>query len=126
MSAFVDEFFEGFVPGFYRQDARSRTVSKDLYLEVILTPEEARRGGIFPVTVPVMLPCPDCGQSGWWEEFYCPSCLGYGAVKSAREFKLTIPPDARDGIVVEVPMDEIGLPGVILHIDVRVEQYPYG
>ena len=46
----VDDFFEGFLPGFYD---RERRMEKDLYLEAILTPEEAASGGLFPVTVPV-------------------------------------------------------------------------
>jgi molecular chaperone DnaJ len=117
----LDEFFEGLVPGFYG-NLSSRPGNQDLYLEVLLTPAEARQGGVFPVTVPVRARCPDCRSNGWWDGFYCPTCLGYGAVKSTREFNLTIPPDTRHGTTVEVSMDGIGLTGVKLIIDVQIRR----
>jgi molecular chaperone DnaJ len=57
----VDEFFSGFLPGFFD---RQRRMEKDLYLEAILSPGEASRGGLFPVTVPVIEPCLRCSKSG--------------------------------------------------------------
>ena len=115
----LDAFFEGFVPGFYR-NFPSRSGDKDLYMEIVLSPEEARQGGLFPVTVPVMAPCPECSQDRWWHGQYCPTCRGYEVVKSTREFNLTIPPDTRDGMTAEVSMSGIGLNGVKLIIDVQV------
>lgn len=123
VSSFMDEFFEGFVPGLYRRRPRGHSIHKDLYLEVVLTPEEAQRGGIFPVTVPVMEPCPECRQSGWLDDFFCPSCMGHGAVKANREFKLTFPPNTQDG-AVEAVLDGMGLKGARLFIDVRVRANP--
>jgi len=120
MPSMMEDFFEGFVPGFYRNRSPVRPPNKDLYMEILLSPEEAQHGGIFPVTVPVWEPCPECGQSGGWDEFYCPACLGNGAVESVREFRLTIPPHTQDRTTVKVPMDGIGLEGVGLIIDVQV------
>ena len=120
MPSMMDDFFEGFVPGFYRNRSPARSPNKDLYMEILLSPEEAQRGGIFPVTLPVWEPCPECGQSGWWDEFDCPACLGNGAVESIREFKLAIPPHTQHGTTVKVPMYGIGLEGVGLMIDVQV------
>lgn len=124
MASFVDDFFDGFLHGFYRKRTHPRATPKDLYMEVILTPEEALHGGVFPVNVPVMERCFDCGQGGWWDGFYCPSCLGYGAVRSTREFNLTIPPDTQDGVEVEVSLDGIGLRSVRLFVHVRIRENP--
>ena len=115
----LDAFFEVFVPGFYR-NFPSRSGNKDLYMEIVLSPEEAHQGGVFPVTVPVMGPCPECRQDRWWYGQYCQTCRGYEVVKSTREFNLTIPPDTRHGMTAEVSMAEIGLKGVNLIIDVQV------
>jgi molecular chaperone DnaJ len=115
----LDAFFEGFVPGFYR-NFPSRSGDKDLYMEIVLSPEEAHQGGVFPVTVPVMEPCPECSQDRWWYGQACQTCRGYEVVKSTREFNLTIPPDTRDGMTAEVSMSGIGLNGVKLIIDVQV------
>jgi DnaJ-class molecular chaperone len=98
-------------------------MSKDLYMEVVLTPEEARRGGVFPVAVPVLQACPDCrGGSGW--ELFCTTCGGRGAIQERREFNLTVPPNVADGTSAAVPLEEIGLRGARLHIDVRVRTQP--
>ncbi len=115
----LDAFFEGFVPGLYR-NFTSRSGKKDLYMEIVLSPEEARRGGVFPVTVPVMEPCPECRQGNRWYGQYCQTCRGYEVVKSTRRFNLTIPPNARHGMTAEVSMAGIGLKGVNLIIDVQV------
>ncbi len=115
----LDAFFEGFVPGIYRQFP-SRSGDKDLYMEIVLSREEAERGGIFPVTVPVMAPCPQCSQDRWWYGRYCQTCRGYEVVQARREFKLTIPPNTRHGMTAEVSMAGIGLRGVNLIIDVHV------
>ena len=115
----LDAFFEGFVPGFYR-NFPSRSGNKDLYMEIVLSPEEAHQGGVFPVTVPVLEPCPECSQDRWWYGRYCPTCRGYEVVKAKREFNLTIPPNTRHGMTAEVSMAGIGLRGVNLIIDVQV------
>lgn len=115
----LDAFFEGFVPGFYR-NFPSRSGNKDLYMEIVLSQEEAQQGGVFPVTVPVIEPCPECSQDRWWYGQYCQTCRGYEVVKAIREFNLTIPPNTRHGMTAEVSMAGIGLKGVNLFIDVHV------
>jgi molecular chaperone DnaJ len=119
----LDDFFEGLVPGFYSRHPRRASMSKDLYMEVVLTPEEARRGGVFPVAVPVLQACPDCRKGGGWV-FFCPTCGGRGAVQERREFSLAIPPEVADGTSAAVPLADIGLTDARLHIDVRVRALP--
>jgi molecular chaperone DnaJ len=116
-----DDFFAGRRPAFFRQRIRHASIPKDVYLEVVLAPEEARRGGIFPVAVPVFEPCPACARSDWQGHFYCPACRGYGVLRSRREFKLTIPPGVTDGTTAEVSLTDAGLPAGRLLIDIRVE-----
>ena len=115
----LNEFFEGLVPGLYRRRPRRNSVVNDLYMEVILTPDEARSGGVFPVAVPVQEPCPDCSGA-----FFCPTCGGEGTVSSRREFNLAVPPNVTDGTSVAVSLEDIGLRGARLLIDVRVGRHP--
>ena len=119
----LDDFFEGLVPGLYGRRLRRTSMSKDLYMEVVLTPEEALRGGVFPVAVPVLQACPDCrGGSGW--TLFCFTCEGRGVIPQRREFNLAIPPDVADGTSAAVSLEEIGLRDARLHIDVRVRKQP--
>jgi len=119
-SSFTDDFFEGFLPGFFDVD-KGRVRSKDLYFEAILSPAEAVEGGLFPVTVPVVEPCPRCRRTGFWGDFFCPVCSGYGRVTSERQFSLSIPPHVKHGTQIELSMEDIGLRGVYLHVLVLID-----
>ncbi|MBW1779244.1 MAG: DnaJ domain-containing protein [Deltaproteobacteria bacterium] len=119
-SSFTDDFFEGFLPGFFDRD-RGRVRSKDLYYEAILSPEEAAEGGLFPVTVPVIESCPRCSRSGFFDDFLCPVCSGYGRVTSERQFSLSIPPHVKHGTNIRLSMEDIGLRGVYLHVLVSID-----
>jgi len=116
----ADDFFSGFLPGFFDIDKRS-VRGKDLYFEAILSPSEATEGGLFPVAVPVIEPCPRCHKRGYWEDFFCPVCSGYGRVKSEREFSLSIPPHVKHGTKIRLSLEDIGLRDVYLHIMVLID-----
>ena len=116
----VDEFFEGYLPGFY-QEERHHPPRKDLYYEVILSPREAMRGGLFPIRIPVIERCPLCNQSGIWDCFYCPECNGSGHRHAEREFSLSVPPHTRDGTQATISLADIGLSGVDLFVRIRID-----
>ena len=117
--SFVDEFFSGFVPGVFERGKVA--TGKDLYLEVILSPEEGAQGGLFPITVPVLEPCPRCRRKGLWEEFFCPTCFGRGVVRAEREFSLSIPPHVPHGAQISLSTEDIGLRRVNLHVLVLID-----
>jgi molecular chaperone DnaJ len=119
----VDEFFEGFVPGFFD---RSLGRGKDLYFEAILSPSEAAEGGLFPITVPVVEDCPRCSKAGFWEAFFCPVCYGYGRVRGEREFSVSIPPNVKHGMEFRLSMEDIGLKdawvNIVVYVDATLEE----
>ncbi len=114
----VDDFFSGFLPGFFK---RREQRGKDLYVEAILSPAEATRGGLIPMTVPVIEPCPRCGARGMWNGFFCPVCHGYGRVQEERHFSLSVPPHVRHGTEVRVSMADIGLNDTYLNITILID-----
>ncbi len=117
-SSSVDEFLEGFLPGFFDLSGRNR--EKDLYFEAILSTEEASHGGLYPVTIPVWEPCPRCGGSGLWDHFFCPRCNGYGRIRSERTFSLSIPPHVTNGTEIRLPLGDIGLNNAYVTVVVYV------
>ena len=120
-SSSVDDFFEGFLPGFF-DVYKGRIRGKDLYFEAILSPEEAADGGLYPITIPVMEPCPRCVKSGFWDNFFCPVCNGYGRVHSEREFSLSIPPNVKHGTEIRLSLEDIiGLKNVYLNVVVYID-----
>ncbi|MBN2061057.1 MAG: DnaJ domain-containing protein [Deltaproteobacteria bacterium] len=121
-SSTADNFFEGFLPGFFDLE-NGRIRGKDLYLEAVLSPREAEEGGLFPITIPVIEPCTRCSKSGMWDNFYCPVCEGYGRVKSERSFSLSIPPHVRNGTEIRLSMEDIGLRNVYLNVLITIDPY---
>jgi DnaJ-class molecular chaperone len=119
-SSAADDFFEGFLPGFFDLE-KGKIREKDLFFEAILSPGEAAKGGLFPITVPVIETCPRCGKTGFWEDFFCPICHGYGRVESEREFSLSIPPNVRHGTKIRLSMEDIGLKDCSLNVMVLID-----
>ena len=116
----VDDFLEGFLPGFFDLDKR-RSSGKDLYFEAIMSPKEAARGGLYPINIPVLEPCPGCRKSGFFETFFCPTCNGYGRVRSEREFSLSMPPNVAHGTEIKLSLEDIGLKNVYLNLVVYID-----
>jgi DnaJ-class molecular chaperone len=119
-SSFVDDFFSGLMPGFFVIEKR-KLRHKDLYYEAILSPDEAARGGLYPIKVPVFEPCPRCHRSGIQEAFFCIECSGYGRIQSERSFSLSIPPGVRHGTRIHLSMEDIGLHEVFLNVLVLID-----
>jgi molecular chaperone DnaJ len=119
----VDDFFQGFVPGFFDRDVGR---GKDLYFEAILSPGEAAEGGLFPITVPVFEDCPRCSKTGFWEAFFCPACYGYGRIRAERTFSVSIPPHVKHGTEIRLSMEDIGLRdawvNIVVYVDASLEE----
>jgi DnaJ-class molecular chaperone len=103
----VDRYFDGYVPEV--APARARRAGKDLYVEIRLDPEEARRGGIFPVHIPVLQRCNACEDHP--EEGYlaCPVCQGSRRQTVDRMVEVTAPPGVQHGQVERLAMEDVGL-----------------
>jgi molecular chaperone DnaJ len=120
--SFVDEFFEGFVPGFFHKE-RNRPPQKDLYYEVVLSPSEAMHGGLFPIRVPVIEKCSQCHQNEFWDSFYCSECDGCGYRHAEKEFSLSIPPRTDHNTEATVSLEDIGLPDVNLFVRIQIDSF---
>jgi molecular chaperone DnaJ len=72
--------------------------SREPLLEVVLSPGEAMRGVHVPVEVPIVLSCPQCEASGYWERSTCAACGGAGLLRSASRVMLEIPPGVPHGV----------------------------
>lgn len=68
-----------------------------LWLELTLSPEEARRGGSLPLSWRRFERCPACGGVGRERWFPCPTCGGRGAVATEGGLELRVPSGVLDG-----------------------------
>ena len=115
----IDEFLDGWLPGFFTS-GRTASRRKDLFVEIILEPEEAARGGLFPLDVPVRERCRACGSTGYVGFFVCHNCRGSGMSFGHREVDISMPAGVADGTLACLSLEDIGLKGVDLNILVSI------
>jgi molecular chaperone DnaJ len=91
-----------------------------LQVEIILTPEEERRGGILPLGIPIFSPCSVCGGSGREWLFPCTYCREQGMIKEEKRVRLHLPPMVRDGTIIEMPIGGLGIHNFYLRLMIRI------
>lgn len=91
-----------------------------LDLQIILSPEQAARGGLALLRVPGYYLCPACGGSGREGCFPCSRCEGEGLDEQEEVVRLYIPPRVADETLLEVPVRGLGVHHVYLRFHVRV------
>jgi molecular chaperone DnaJ len=97
---------------------------ESLNFEVLLTPEEASRGCVVPVGVPVFSRCPQCGGSGHDWAFPCAYCRQQRMIENEEQLRIRIPPMAPSGSVFEIPLRGLGIHNFYLRLHVFVEAQP--
>jgi hypothetical protein len=88
--------------------------------QVILSTDEALRGGILVLTVPSCSPCERCGGSGRQGLFSCDLCDGEGLMEEEETLRLQIPPQVGDGTRIDVPLRGLGLHNFYLCLRIRI------
>ncbi len=104
-----DEIFEN-APGAFDLPSRHKAERfRTLTMEILLTREQARRGGKVRIMVPVHASCPRCGGLGDLGFLQCWRCSGTGV--SLEEFPLQVefPPGIQDFYEVAVPLARFGI-----------------
>lgn len=91
-------------------------------VEVLLTGEQARRGGHIRVLLPAQIHCPSCqgwASSGMQE---CWHCFGAGYLRGEVPLLLNYPPGIVDNHVVELPLARYGFSGNLLKVRFRLTE----
>ena len=91
-----------------------------LHAEVQLSPEEAIRGGVIRLGIPVFTPCTLCMGAGRNWGFLCPACMGEGLVEDEGVVAVRIPPRVQHGTILEVPLHRLGLHNFYLRLHIHV------
>lgn len=91
-----------------------------LDFEVVLTPEEAARGGSVPIEIPVFRTCAACRGTGRDWLFACPNCAGRGLTAEERVIEIPILPISRAPAVFEVPLNCLGIRNLYVRLHLRV------
>ena len=83
---------------------------KELSLDVILSHEEAMRGGEIPVTVPLYVQCPQC--HGWG----CIACFGSGRMELVKDMTIGYPAGIHSGLEKCIVVGDIVAPAAKLYV----------
>ena len=89
-------------------------------IDVILTPEEAARGGALSIDVPLPDKCGVCAGTGSDWLFPCIYCGGGGTVSRMQPVEVPIPQSIRLGITREVTLEARGINNLLLKLRIRV------
>ncbi len=119
----VDEFYGGYVPE-VPGTHRATPAGKDLFVELRISPDDARRGGIFPVHIPVLRPCPSCEDDEREEGLVCPACHDSGRITDDHAVDVTVPPEVGNGQVARLAMQDVGLGHTELIVRVLISAAP--
>jgi len=93
---------------------------ESLNFELLLTPDEAYRGCVIPVGVPVFEVCPRCRGSGRDWGIPCTFCQGQGTTGAEAFVRVRIPPLAKSGAVLEFPLENLGIHNFYLRFHIFV------
>jgi DnaJ-class molecular chaperone len=95
---------------------------KNLHLELVLTPEEARRGGQLQIRIPAQTSCPTCGGRGAVDIYHCYRCMGKGIVFDELPLTVKYPPGISDGYQKALALDDFGIHDIYLTLQFRISR----
>ena len=87
-------------------------------VEVLLSAEEVRRGGVVSVKIPLRICCPSCQGRGGFAGFECWRCAGTGIWEGEYPLRVSYPPGFDS--IVQVPLSGLGFINFYLTIRFRV------
>lgn len=115
-----EQMLEQVLRNFNRSGAPQEEPVRSFNVQVILSPEEAARGGEALIKIPVFYPCSMCGGSGRDWLFMCSSCQAQGMIEEEESVRVQISPMVRDYTLMEIPVRGLGLHNIYLRLYIRV------
>lgn len=115
-----DEVFERLISNFVESTfASSRNVDA-LNLQIRIGTEQAARGGVIALGIPVFYPCPQCRGSGATLGYACYVCGNKGMIEEEEPIEIRIPPMVRHNTTFEVPLRGLGIHNLFLRLRILV------
>jgi len=93
-----------------------------LFCDVMLSEEEARRGGVLPIRLPIVSPCAACHGAGHRAGTPCPVCDARGRLQAEAVIPVDLPPGVASGRVFELSLEPWGVRNLWLRVRVRISR----
>ena len=89
--------------------------------DIVVSPQEAFRGAIVPLDVPVTRTCARCGGRGEvWNE-WCADCAGDGDLPARQAVRVRIPPGVHDGARIRFRVAAPGIRQSVIDARIRIQ-----
>lgn len=129
----IFDSFESFHPSrpevleFYRRNFTDRHRPKsqpvrELRVDVLLSAEQAQTGGRLPFEIPIARSCEICQGCGRTGFYPCDGCDGSGLLWETARLDVLLPRPTRDGTVMPVSLQHLGVRNLFLHVRLLVAQ----
>jgi molecular chaperone DnaJ len=115
---FEDFWMDGW-PDFFGERDQNHI---DLFVEITLTPLEAKRGCEIPLKIPFLADCRRCRGTGYVTGLICGFCPGRGKEKIEKKITITIPSGVKNGMRIRIPSRSPDLKRIDLVATLRVSQ----
>lgn len=116
----VEEIMDAFLQNFTHQHENKAHHMKDLNFQVVLTPTEAIRGGVLPLSIPIVEPCAVCEGTGRIGFLLCEACAGQGSAQTNAPVHVVIPRHVADGTTMPISLAHLGIHNLYLNLQIRV------
>ena len=93
---------------------------QNLCMEIILTPEEAQRGGRMEIMLPSRILCPTCSGQGEVGFYRCFRCMGSGTVSGDVPVLVEFAPGIPDGHQKAISLRHLGIRDVYVSVLFRI------
>ena len=93
---------------------------ESLDVQVLIHPEQARRGAVVPVGIPFYQCCPQCGGSGREFLLACNACDGRGLVEEVGAMAIVLPPRSTPEMVFESSLQDLGIHNLFLRAHISI------
>lgn len=104
-----DSLFDRLLANFSEHGAADQVRLRNIEVEVVLTPGQARRGGNVQLRIPVRMRCPSCHQSGRTGQDGCWRCSGTGYLAGERSMVISYPAGIRQNHTMRLALEPHGV-----------------
>jgi molecular chaperone DnaJ len=101
-----------------RGDLRRPITPTTLAAEIVVAPEDAARGTVLSLDIPVTATCASCSGTGG-DLFDCERCSGEGQVSRRMPVPVHLPSRTREGTVFQVRTDDPAVPSILFTVHLR-------
>jgi molecular chaperone DnaJ len=105
----AEDLLDHILRNFSWSGARKSERTEPLLCDVGLSPDEAHRGGVLPLRIPIQVSCPECRGARHVFGFPCRRCDATGNAPSEVTVPLEVPPGVHSGTILELPLDRWGI-----------------